>query len=348
MIGRAAPADRSTHSYSSPNSRSCCPTYPDISCEVVDPHHPARILFVFVDGVGLGPSDEINPLSTLALPSFAELAGGQPWTEEASTVDMPDHVFRAIDANLAVAGLPQSGTGQASLFTGVNCAEIVGRHFGPYPHSATRPVLAEHNVLLQVQSLFPDIEEPAIFANAYPPRFFEYARRRDRWTVTTRCCLDADVRLRTTRDVQRRQALTAEITGRAWREQLGIDVPQLEERQAGAHLVTLARDAQFTLFEYYLTDKAGHGRLGDPASVLRSLDRFLGGVLSTLDPSRELLVVTSDHGNIEDLSVKTHTRHPVPLVAYGAGARLLGDVADLTGVTPAVVQALASGALLQE
>src|SRR5690554_2740810 len=138
---------------------------------------PRHVTFVFLDGVGLGPP-EANPLAALALPQFEHLAGGQRWVAEAEPIAAPDHVFLPIDATLGVEGLPQSGTGQASLFTGVNCAERAGRHFGPFPHSTSKPVIAENNLFLNLRRA--GLE--GAFANAYPDRFFSFARHRDRWT----------------------------------------------------------------------------------------------------------------------------------------------------------------------
>jgi phosphopentomutase len=75
--------------------------------------------------------------------------------------------------------------------------------------------------------------------------------------------------------------------------------------------------------------------------VLASLDRFVGALLDRLDPARDLLVLASDHGNLEDLGTKTHTRNPVPLVALGAGAGRFADARSVLDVTPRVVGALA-------
>ena len=306
--------------------------------------HP-HLLFVFLDGVGLGPATADSPLDSDRWASLLRLAGGQRWTAALRPVRHPRHVVRPIDATLGVAGLPQSGTGQTALFTGVNAPQIAGRHYGPYPHSATRPHLAAANVFRQVLDLGRPFEtpdgEPAAFLNAYPPRFFDYVRRTDRWTVTTRACLDAGLRIRTHADVVAGAALTAELTGAAWAERLGLEVPILTPEAAGRQALRLARRHAFTLFEYYLTDKAGHSR--DPAraeAVLADVDAFFGGILADLDPSRDLLLIASDHGNLEDLSTKSHTRHPVPLIAYGAGAAAFADVDDLTGVVPAILQAL--------
>ena len=302
---------------------------------------PPSVLFVFLDGVGLGEDTDHNPLATLSLPAFERLAGGQQWLRTSEAVERPGHVFRAIDARLGVEGLPQSGTGQAALFTGTNAPRLAGRHYGPYPHSKTRAALAAENVFSQVLRLDLPFEEPVAFANAYPARFFEYARQRDRWTVTTRCCLDADIRIRSQVELDAGCALTADLTGQAWRDRLGLDVRVITEEEAGARLVQISRRHAFTLFEYYLTDKAGHSRDRERAeTVLRALDRFFAGLLGAFNEKRDLLIVTSDHGNLEDLTVKSHTLNTVPLIAYGRGARYFQNVSDLTGVTPAVVEAL--------
>ncbi len=301
---------------------------------------PRHLLFIFLDGVGLGSPSSHNPLAVPSdrRPALGRLAGGHPWTGEAPHRAEVDHVFHPIDATLGLDGLPQSGTGQATLFTGVNCAEVVGRHFGPFPHSATHPILAKDNVFARIQRRC----GPATtaFANAYPPRFFEHVRRRNRWTVTTRCCHEAQVPIRGLNDVLNGQALTADLTGAGW-EPLGHSLPRLSPAEAGQQLVQISRAHRFTLFEYFLTDKAGHGRLdATPATILDTVDYFLQGTLDALDPSETLLLITSDHGNIEASNQKTHTRNPVPLIAYGRGAHHFAEVAGLTGVTPAIVQTL--------
>ncbi|GIV59149.1 peptidase [Rhodocaloribacter litoris] len=303
-----------------------------------------HLYFVFLDGVGLGTADPaVNPLARLHLPAFERLAGGQRWTARAETVATPSLVFRPLDATLGVEGLPQSGTGQATLFTGINCARVAGRHYGPYPHSRTKPVLARHNLFRRLTRLGLPYDEPAAFVNAYPPRFFETAEKRGRWTVTTRCCLDAGLRIRTLDDVLHARALTADLTGITWRTVLGHDVPPLSEAGAGRRLAHLGRQHALVLFEYFLTDKAGHRQNPDEAAaVLQALDRFLSGLLATFDPSQDLLLLTSDHGNLEDLSTRTHTRHPVPLVACGHGAGRFAALHSIEEVTPAVVEAVAA------
>ncbi|MDX1439215.1 MAG: alkaline phosphatase family protein [Rubricoccaceae bacterium] len=298
---------------------------------------------MFLDGVGLGPaSAETNPLARYDYPALNQLAGNHDWTRNAPALQNATQIFLPVDANLDVKGLPQSGTGQASLFSGINCAEIAGRHYGPYPHSTSKPVLAEHNVFVQLRGK--DLpKERLVFANAYPERFFVHAWERKRWTVTTLCCRQADVRLRTAADLLEGTAISAGITNERWQEKLDPSVPDVSEAQAARRIHDLSRAASFTLFEYYLTDKIGHEQDMDLAhGVLQTIDAFLGHLLDLIDNTRDLLLISSDHGNIEDLSTKSHTRYPVPLVAYGAGAEAFADATSILDVTPRIVDLVAA------
>ena len=295
-------------------------------------------VFVFVDGIGLGPPGALNPFSTTPLPSLARLADGQAWTRDARPVRRPDHVFVSVDATLGLEGLPQSGTGQASLFTGQNAARLHGRHFGPYPPTTVRPLVAEQSVFEQLAAR--GVATSALaFANAYPDRFFHFVEARGRWTTTTLAAHAAGVRLRRAADLAAGDAVPADLTGEGWQRLIDPDLSPIDEAEAARRVGRLAATHRFTLVEYYLTDKAGHRRDPDGAAdVLRSLDRFLGALLDGLDG---LLVLTSDHGNLEDLSVKGHTRHPVPLVAIGPGADRFAGARSLLDVTPRLVALLA-------
>jgi hypothetical protein len=301
-----------------------------------------QILFVFLDGVGLAPAAPSNPLAALDGPAFRRLAGGQDWCAPFTETETASHLVRAVDATLGVDGLPQSGTGQATLMTGTNCARIVGRHFGPFPHSSTHEVLDQDNLFRRTQALFPTTAAPAAFANAFPPQYFGARRRRD--TVTTRCCRAAGVEIRDIDALRADRALAADLTGTSWRDALHLDVARREPAKAGHVLANTARQHAFTLFEYFLTDKAGHDRIDTPpAALLGQLDAFFDGLLQVLDPTHDTLLITSDHGNLEDTSHTQHTRNPVPLIAYGWAAPHFAAATDLTGVAPAVVRALRAG-----
>lgn len=307
-----------------------------------------RILFVFLDGVGLGPAHENNPLATHDTPALDRLAHDQPWTSALAPVTTLHHTVRSLDAALGVDGLPQSGTGQATLFTGRDCIRMVGRHFGPFPHSATHAALDTHSLFHQIQTLGEAPTASTAFANAYPPQFFERAASRGRWPTTTRCCRAASVRLRTLDDLKAGDALAADLTGEGLRAHLDLPIERRTPHEAGHHLAALQQRHTFTLFEYFHTDKMGHGRLDvPPAHLLEQLDAFFEALLDTLDPASDTLLVTSDHGNLEALHRKTHTRNPVPLLVYGWAAPFFSSATDLTDVTPTIVRALQSEVSLQ-
>jgi hypothetical protein len=297
-----------------------------------------RILFVFLDGVGLGPAGPHNPFATNEADGLRRLSGGAPWTQDLSSQTTSHRLVRSLDATLGIEGLPQSGTGQASLFTGVNCAAQVGRHFGPFPHSATYEVLDCENLFHQVQALA-STPNPTAFANAFPPQFFEASSRRG--TVTTRCCTGANVPLRDLDALQAGRAVPADFTAEAWRDALHLEVSPHSPGTAAQTLYDTHCNHTLTLFEYFQTDKAGHGR-GDlpPKVILDRLGTFLGQLLERVDPAQDTLIVTSDHGNLEDTSHTQHTRHPVPLFVHGWAAPHFADTRDLTDVTPAIVDAL--------
>jgi len=135
-------------------------------------------------------------------------------------------------------------------------------------------------------------------------------------------------------------ALAADITGKRW-EEFGYDhLPVMTPSEAGERFVLISHHYDFTLFEYFLTDHAGHSRnMNTAVEALERLDGFIGGVLKNLDHTDSMLLFTSDHGNIEDLSTRSHTRNPVPMILIGRHHNLLGErIKGLTQITPALVE----------
>jgi hypothetical protein len=252
-----------------------------------------------------------------------------------------------VDANLGVEGLPQSGTGQATLFTGTNAARILGRHFGPYPHSTLKPMLRDQNIFARVNRE----GKSAAFANAFPQRFFEYiATREGHTTATTFSCLSSGLRLRDARDLAEGNAISADITGEGWHKLGHPEIPVVSPEVSGERLAWLAASMDFTLFEYWRTDHAGHSmNMSEAIEVLEVFDRFLAGIIGSIDPERTLVLLTSDHGNIEDMSTKVHTRNPVPVILHGKHHEEVAreirkrSAPDLAAVTPAVMEFLKNG-----
>jgi len=296
------------------------------------------LYFMFVDGIGIGLDTDSNPFTLANMSGWSQLVGNTGWTQSTFTTSSdPVLVRKAIDANLGVEGLPQSGTGQATLFAGVNCAALAGRHYGPIPHSTSRPVLREKNLFTRIGAA------RSVFANAYPERFFEVVSARDRWPTTTRCCLDAGVRIRTMDDLRAGNALAADLTGQGLSAVASSAFQPISEAESASRIATLCDSYSLVVSEYFHSDKAGHA-MDTQRSIdcLETIGRFLLALDQELDWSRTTFVLTSDHGNMEDLSVKTHTRNAVPLLVRGPGAKHFDSITDLTGLADAIERSLAS------
>lgn len=294
------------------------------------------VIFLFIDGVGLGKEKPSNPFVKSPYKGFSMMSSGAAFTRNAPEVNKKNHLFKAVDATLDVEGLPQSGTGQTSLFTGRNAAKEIGKHFGPYPHSGIKYLLREQSLFNKIQR----IGKCARFVNAYPEAFFEKAQERNRWSCTTVMTKSAGLPLHRSADVKAGKALTAGLTQQAWREMLKIDVPVITPEQAADRLLIVAEDTDLILSEYYLTDKAGHAKdHNQAAAVLSVYDRFLQRLIEQKQ-KETTLVLCSDHGNIEDLSTKTHTRNDVPLFVYGPGAEAFQHAESILDVTPGIIRVL--------
>jgi len=305
-----------------------------------------NVLMFFLDGVGIGNADPAeNPFFAAKLPTLRSLVGGTlPSLLHPSQRGDHGQVI-PIDACLGVPGLPQSGTGQTALFTGVNASRFVGKHFGPHPYSTLKPIIAEKNIFRQLLQE----EKKVLFANAFPQRFFDYQKKkRSKLTVTTLSCQQSGMRLLDATDLERGRAISADITNVGWKDLGHPGVHPISAKAAGRRLAALARAHHFVLFEYWKTDHAGHAMdQADAVSVLEIFDGCLSAVLTEVDLNETLVLLTSDHGNIENLRVKTHTRNPVPLLVAGNRSddfvnRLSSQTGrpDLTYVTPLLVEFL--------
>lgn len=297
-----------------------------------------RILMVFVDGVGLGDLDPAtNPLVRASTPTLRRLLGG-PLAGRAE-VRTHEVVMLPIDAQLGVPGLPQSATGQVALLTGENAPALVGRHVTAYPTQRLRTLLETHGVFSRMRARGLRVA----LANAYSPEYFAaVADRKLRHAAITLHALQAGVRLRGLDDLRAGQAVYQDLTNARLRE-CGAAVPLLTLAEAGSHLARVAGGSDFTLFEFFQTDLAGHRRVPDAIGVVERLDRFLGAVLDATNLAETLVVVTSDHGNLEDDRTDGHTLNPVPAVLVGAGReQVSARLRALTDLAPACLDLLSA------
>jgi 2,3-bisphosphoglycerate-independent phosphoglycerate mutase len=300
-----------------------------------------RVLVLFLDGVGLGDDDpEANPFMQADLPTLRSLLGGQRPVHTNGGLSTRHATLLPLDAQLGVPGLPQSGTGQTTILTGVNAPALIGQHYGPYPNTPLRDLLRNGSLFKQLLAA----GRPVAFANAYPDRFLDrLGRGTERLSANTRAALLAGLKLRGPADLQAGRAVSALLTNKYWRG-WGYDVPELSAAEAGAQLARLTDDHTLTYFEFWYTDVAGHRQ--DRALslyVLSMLDQFIGGVVDALDLSRSLLLIVSDHGNFEDWRTPKHTHNPALTLLVGAGHQAIAPrLRSLQDVAPALKAILLS------
>jgi hypothetical protein len=289
----------------------------------VNADSPERCFLIFVDGFGIpAPSTPGAALYAEACPTLDRLL---------RTACVP------LNADLGIPGMPQSATGQTAIFTGVNAARELNAHQEGFPDARLREIIVRDNLFQRLL----DVNRHCLFANAYVRMAIRRIPMPFR-SVTTVMTLAALGRTREREELLNGLAVYHDLT----RESLpahGIDgIPVINEATAAAHFLATARLADFCLFEFFLTDHVGHrGGTEECRAVLRRLDRFVTAVIAGLDPAKELLLLISDHGNIESPESRTHTRNPVPWIAVGRGAtRALDGMGSLTDATPKILELL--------
>lgn len=308
---------------------------------------PVYFLFFFLDGVGLGKEEpQINPFAKAQMPNLERLLG-EKLLADAAPIDNDFATLVALDANLGVSGLPQSATGQAALLTGLNVSAALGYHYGPKPNPAVAEYLQNGNLFSRLR----DAGKKTSFLNAYPPGYFQAIQSGHRlYSAIPLAATGAGLPLLSVEDLKAGKALSADFTAQGWRERLGIsDAPEISAATAGKRMAELSRESDFSFFEYWLSDYAGHHQdMNGAISLLETLDHVIGGLVDEWKNTQGLILLTSDHGNLEELNIRRHTANPVPALLIGPRAlrRLFLDAAqqaaqgrtlDLTCIAPAVL-----------
>ncbi|MFW5696211.1 MAG: hypothetical protein ACOCXR_00335 [Phototrophicaceae bacterium] len=295
-----------------------------------------HVLLIFLDGVGLGDDNPaINPFAAAHLPTLEALSGGQPWTRQARRYNGSRSLFIPTDPRMNVPGRPQSGTGQASIVTGRNVPQLVGEHYGPKPDAATRAIIDEGTIFSHII----DSGRSARLLEAYPPPWHAGITSGKRLPASyQQAAQSAGVPFLTGDHLRRGEALSGDFTGAGWRTQLKIDdIPELTPYQAGVRLVELSRRWDFAFFPHWITDIIGHrGPMTDAITLLETIDGVMRGVFDTWDDAEGLAVLTSDHGNLEDLSHRHHTENDVPTLVIGGARDVFADLHDLAGIAPRI------------
>ncbi|MEZ4593545.1 MAG: metalloenzyme domain-containing protein [Chloroflexota bacterium] len=295
-------------------------------------HKSRYIHLFFLDGVGLGGDDPaVNPFVTANLPHLTGLLGAGWYTTRQPIITGRASLIPT-DANLGLPNKPQSATGQATILTGRNVPQLVGEHYGPKPNPAVQAVIAEGTLFKEVVAA----GGQAALITPYPQGYFDAVASGKRLlSAVPLAAVEAGLNLMTADDLRNGRAVSPGFTGQGWRDHLGYDdIPLLSLDEAGRQIARIAPSYQFSFFEHWPSDRAGHrGTLADAAAHLEMIDAVLGGLLDAWDEANGLLILTSDHGNIEEKDQRQHTRNPVPTLLVGAGhAELAAQIQDLRDI----------------
>lgn len=288
------------------------------------------VLLFFIDGLGIGPRGPFNPLDGLAeaepLAIFVD--------------EVPPTIFEGIvvstDPRLGVDGRPQSASGQTTILTGVNAPRLLGYHKQGFPNAAMREIIGEHSIFLQLKKA--GIAK-ATFANAYRTKFLV---ERPRWVSATTAAVEAaEMPFRTLEELKNGQALFHDFTNDFLITQ-GMELERRSPAMAAAVLANLVSEHRFALYEYFITDKLGHAQdLVQSRTKLQELALLIRELLARVDLDRTTVILTSDHGNIENLSTRNHTLNDVPTIVWGANRESIASrIHDLSDITPAIIETL--------
>ncbi|MHB1126458.1 MAG: alkaline phosphatase family protein [Bacillota bacterium] len=295
-----------------------------------------RIGMIFIDGFGLGEDKrDINPFVSANTPCLDFLLDGQKLLKRENSTMSSKALLVPLDANLGIPGIPQSATGQTTLWTGVNAAQVLGRHLRGFPNSRLKKILAEKGIFRQVLNL----GKKGTFANAFSPPFFEL--QGIPISASTAATLGAGLQVRDFQQLLDGQAVYQDITHELLCPNYSY-ISRVAPQEAGERLAGIIASHDFALFEYFQTDVIGHQQdLMKATQTIEMLDAFIGAVINATDFQETTLVITSDHGNIEDLSNVDHTLNPVPAIIIGPGKELgANHLSGLQDVTPWMVDLL--------
>lgn len=278
-----------------------------------------KIIYLFIDGVGIAEPAADNPINREVCPMLCSLI---------------KHHSKPIDACLGVEGLPQSATGQATMFTGINCAAKMGKHCEGFPGLELREIIKKNNIFLELERRGKSV----CFADAYlVDKIDEISQRRFK-SVTTVMALTMPRTIAMIEDLKSDNALMHDLTRETIQDHYP-DIPIIMPQRAAEHLFNIAQKNDFTLYEFFQTDVSGHSMDYTRAcSVLRIYDMFLSALVRYTEVAGITLIVTADHGNVETINHRGHTRNPVPFIVFGPRERRIRNrVESLVDIMPALL-----------
>ena len=283
-------------------------------------YNALKVIYLFVDGLGLREPAADNPVNSEVCPTLWRLI---------------ERHSKPIDACLGIDGPPQSATGQATMFTGVNCPKAMGRHCEGFPGPALRKIVENDNIFLKLKKNDKRIK----FADAYLIDSVDELVARRFKSVTTVMALTVPESVSTADDLLADTAVMQDLTRETIQDRYP-NIPIIPPQRAAEHLFDIALKNDFTLYEFFQSDVAGHSMDYTRAcAVLRVYDRFLAALTRYAEAAGITIILTSDHGNIESMGERGHTLNPVPFIAFGPQEKEIRNrVNSLVDVTPSIME----------
>ena len=257
-----------------------------------------KLILFFIDGIGIGSDDPtINPccFSTMGIFQLQQ--------------NLPDHGCKyALDAQMGMEGLPQSATGHTTIYTGRNAPGLINKHLTGFPNKELRDLLKSYSLFVQLKKQ----RYRCKFINAFRPVFFTTPEifANLHMSATTEMNRYAGNEFSSFKDIKRRRALYHDYTNKE-NIRRGFDLPSFSASEAAKILISETDKYDLILYEYFMTDFAGHAQdMKRSIYEISKVEKLIKSLLKQINRKTTTLVVVSDHGNIEDLSTKSHTTNP--------------------------------------
>lgn len=306
-----------------------------------------KLIFIFIDGIGIGLANSSNPFFAGSAEYFPLYEGG---------CVLPDSTpIKAIDACLGIEGMPMSATGQTTLFCGTNVPALLHEHRDSYPDAIMRQIIKKKNIFSALRQYHIN----PCFLNAFPGNTslfspyhiqiredgefqssveFQHSVKRS-LSVTT-CMMIANHMVPFSDiDIKMEKSLFHDFTNLSLHSK-HCHLPIFSPEKAAEIMYNASQHCDVLLYEFFQTDFYGHGfEMHECIELIHLLNRLIKHLISLLDSQKETLLVTSDHGNLEDMTTPLHTFNPVPLLTWGYRSQMLRDrINNLADVSPAILE----------
>ena len=251
-----------------------------------------KLFLLFIDGIGLAEKSEENLVSLL----FQNETDGFGLQLINKPKQFSCSILCPLDATLGTKGEPQSATGQASIFTGVNAAQKLGYHLPAFPNEELVEVISEKSIMKNLHEKGISVTS----ANMYSEEFFRNRRAtiKNRFPVSTLTIEASKATFRMIEEYNEGKAVFADITNELIRKR-GYDMPIISPENAGKRLNSIMADFDFVFFEYFMTDLYGHKKnVPEMNKCVETLNRFTKSIVEERDLRNEAILVVRDRAKI--------------------------------------------------